>query len=162
EDDSAALSGLISAALERGIIDTTQRDRLEALATELAPTLTRKADATATNAQPREAHRGFNAVTVAYSLGALLVLFALAGFLLARWKILGPGGVLGVAVLYAVSFAMIGILLRRRGFDVAGGLAIVLAVAMTPVWAWAILRLTGEIPDPAALDNALSRYDPYI
>ena len=162
EDDSAALSGLISVALERGIIDTAQRDKLEALATELAPTRTRKADETTTKPQPREAHRGFNAITIAYSLGALLVLFALAWFLLERWKILGPGGVLGVAILYAVSFAVIGIMLRRRGYDVAGGLAIVLAVAMTPVWAWAILRLTGEIPDPAALDNALSRYEPYI
>jgi hypothetical protein len=38
----------------------------------------------------------------------------------------------------------------------------VLAVAMTPVWTWAILRLTGEIPDPEAWDNALSRYEPYV
>lgn len=162
EDDSTALTGLINAALERGIIDTAQHEKLESLATELAPARARTAGAANANAPPWEAHRGFNAITIAYSLGGLLVLFALAWFLLERWKILGPGGVLGVAALYAAAFAVVGVLLRRRGFDVAGGLAIVLAVAMTPVWVWAILRLTGEFPDPAAVDNPLSRYEPYI
>jgi hypothetical protein len=54
------------------------------------------------------------------------------------------------------------VVLRRRGFEFAGGIAAVLAVAMTPVWSWAVLRLTGEWPDPLAYDNALARYDPYI
>ena len=90
------------------------------------------------------------------------MVFALAWFLLERWKVLGPGGVLGVSLLYAAAFAVVGTVLRRRGFEIAGGLTTVLAVAMTPVWTWAILRLTGEMPDPAAWDNALSRYDPYI
>jgi len=33
---------------------------------------------------------------------------------------------------------------------------------MTPVWAWAILRLTGEIPDPGIWNDALARYEPYV
>jgi hypothetical protein len=70
--------------------------------------------------------------------------------------------VLGVSVLYAAAFAGAAMLLRRRGFELAGGLAAVLAVAMTPVWSWAVLRLTGEWPDPLAWDNALARFDPYI
>jgi hypothetical protein len=162
EYDNQTLTGLINAALDRGIIDASQRDKLEALAAELSPAGSRQREETTGIAPGREAHRGFNAITVAYSLGALLVLFALAWFLLERWKVLGPGGVLGVSLLYAAAFAAVGMLLRRRGFDVAGGLAIVLAVAMTPVWTWAILRLTGEIPDPEAWDNALSRYEPYV
>jgi hypothetical protein len=162
EDTDVALTGLIHAALERGIIDESQRDKLQALAAELTPARDRQREEATAGDAAREAHRGFNAITVAYSLGGLLVLFALAWFLFERWKILGPGGVLGVALLYAAAFATVGMLLRGRGFDVAGGLAIVLAVAMTPVWTWAILRLTGEIPDPAAWDNALSRYEPYV
>jgi hypothetical protein len=157
-----ALNGLINTAVERGIIDASQRDKLEALAIELAPAY---ADASGPSSVPgpaREARRGFNAITVAYSLGGLLVVFALAWFLLERWKVLGPGGVLGVALLYAAGFAVVGEALRRRGFAIAGGLTIVLAVAMTPVWTWAILRLTGEMPDPAAWDNALWRYEPYV
>lgn len=145
------LTGLIGAAVERGIIDADQRARLEALAAELE-----------SKSPPGEARRGFNAISIAYSLGGLLVLFALAWFLLERWRALGPAGVLAVAALYAGAFAVVGSVLRRRGFTVAGGLAIVLAVGMTPIWAWAVLRLTGEMPDPFAWDNALSRYEPYI
>ena len=153
---------LINVALERGIIDATQHDELAALSAELTAVPDHGHDEADEIAPAREAHRGFNAITVAYSLGALLVLFALAWFLFERWKVLGPGGVLGVAVFYAAACAVVGTLLRQRRFDVAGGLAIVLAVAMTPVWAWAILRLTGEIPDPSIWTDPLSRYEPYI
>jgi len=153
---------LISVAFERGIIDATQRDALAALSAELTAVSGHRHDEADEIAPAREAHRGFNAITVAYSLGALLVLFALAWFLFERWKVLGPFGVLVVALLYAAAFVGVGTLLRRRGFGVAGGLAIVLAVAMTPVWTWAILRLMGEIPDPAIWTDPLSRYEPYI
>jgi MFS family permease len=157
---------VIDAAVERGLIDTLQRDRLLALAVELASS----PNAIGPNATPpsdrgaigHEARRGFNAITVACSLGALLVLFALAWFLADRWSALGPGGVFSVSLTYAAAFAGTAALLRRRGFAVAGGLVAVLAVAMTPVWSWAILRLTGEWPDPTAWDDALARYDPYI
>jgi len=162
ERGAAALNGLINTALERGIIDASQRDKLEALAIELAPAPDETLPPDAVIPPAHEARRGFNAITIAYALGGLLVVFALAWFLLERWKILGPGGVLAVSLLYAAAFAVVGEVLRRCGFEVAGGLTIVLAVAMTPVWTWAILRLTGEMPDPAAWDNALSRYDPYI
>jgi hypothetical protein len=154
-----ALARLINAARQRGIIDDAQRDQLTALSGELTgPAYQSHGD----TAPRREARRGFNAITVAYSLGALLVLFALAWFLVERWKVLGPFGVLVVALFYASAFAVVGSQLRRRGFEVAGGLAMVLAVAMTPVWAWAILRLTGEIPEPGNWGDALSRYEPYI
>ena len=157
------LARLINAALERGIIDASQHGQLAALSAELRTVVPGHSHEDAGgSAARREAQRGFNAITVAYSLGALLVLFALAWFLVERWKVLGPFGVLVVALLYAAAFAGVGTLLRRRGFDVAGGLAIVLAVAMTPVWAWAILRLMGEIPDPAIWTDPLARYEPYL
>jgi hypothetical protein len=156
------LNRLVSEAVARGIIDGGQREKLQALAVEVLPEASDAAERASEGPSRREARRGFNAITIAYSLGALLVLFALAWFLFDRWQSLGPGGVLGVSLLYAASFAACGVLLRRRGFEVAGGLAIVLAIAMTPVWIWAVLRLTGELPDPSAWDNALSRYEPYI
>ena len=167
EPQHRSLADLIDAAVDRRIIDAAQRDQLQALAAELAIPVTAAAAQPAAPAAEhktprREARRGFNAITIAYSAGALLVLFALAWFLLERWKVLGPGGVLGVALLYAAAFATTGLVLRRRGFDVAGGIALVLCIGMTPVWTWAILRLTGEMPDPAAWDNALARYDPYV
>src|SRR5690349_10924130 len=133
---------LIDAALDRGIIGESQHGQLAALSAELTAAARGHSRGDADGTAPRrEVQRGFNAISVAYSLGALLVLFALAWFLAERWKVLGPFGVLVVALLYAAAFAGVGTLLRRRGFDEAGGLAIVLAVAMTPVWAWAILRL---------------------
>ena len=154
---SSAVNDLIDLAATRGIIDASQRDRLRALADELA-----SSSASVSPNEPRaEVRRGFNAITVAYSLGALLVLFALAWFLLERWNALGAGGVLIVAALYAATFAGVGIALRRRGFVTAGGIAITLAVAMTPVWSWALLALAGEAPDPRAWDNALARYEPF-
>src|SRR5689334_6629915 len=140
ERHTEPLIRLIDVAVERGIIDTGQRDQLAALSAELTGARNRSHEEPDDTAPRREVRRGFNAITVAYSLGALLVLFALAWFLLERWKVLGPFGVLVVALIYAAAFAGVGTVLRRRGFDEAGGLAIVLAVAMTPVWAWAILR----------------------
>ena len=68
-------------------------------------------------AQGAEARRGFNAITVAYSLGALLVLFALGWFLVDRWKVSGPVGVLGV-----VAALCGGVRRGRRRSCAAGGI----------------------------------------
>lgn len=160
-------SALIDTAAERGVIDGEQREQLHRLALELAasaPNANAVAQGTVapSGADVREARRDFNAITVAYSLGALLVLFALGWLLADRWSAFGPGGVLGVSALYAAAFAGVAMALRRRGFALAGGISAALAVAMTPVWGWAVLRLTGEWPDPLAWDNALARYEPYI
>ena len=160
-EPTAPVARLIDVALQRGIIDGAQREELAALSAELNAARDNALQGDDTPPR-REARRGFNAITVAYSLGAVLVLFALAWFLVERWNALGAFGVLVVALLYAAAFAVVGAQLRRRGFDVAGGLAIVLAVTMTPVWAWAILRLTGEFPEPSNWGDALSRYGPYI
>src|SRR5689334_24857586 len=101
EADPTPLTGLINEAVDRGIIDGTQRDKLHALALELAAASTANAGEalpTATHEPRREARRGFNAITIAYALGSLLVLFALGWFLADRWRSLGPAGVLGVSL----------------------------------------------------------------
>ena len=160
------LSTLVNTALERGIIDASQRERLLSLARELSSDSLSfnepDTDAASTEKPSAEARGGFNAITVAYSLGAMLVLFALGWFLVDRWRSLGPIGVFAVSALYAIAFAACAITLLSRGFRIAGGLASMLAVAMTPVWTWAMLRLTGLWPDPYDVNDSLSRYQPYL
>src|SRR5262245_35441664 len=133
--ESNPLSTLVDAALERGIIDASQRDRLLSLARELAsdaPSVnTPNTDAALEATPSAEARGGFNAITVAYSLGAMLVLFALGWFLVDRWRSLGPIGVFAVSALYAIAFAACAVTLLSRGFRIAGGLASMLAVGMT-------------------------------
>ncbi|MFI5311114.1 MAG: hypothetical protein ACHQQ3_07785 [Gemmatimonadales bacterium] len=97
----------------------------------------------------REAARGFNAVTVAYGVGALVVLFAFGWFLVDRWNVLGDAGLLGVSLLYAVLFAIAAFVLAREGFPVAHGLAVLLAVGMTPLAVRALGRLVPFWPTDA-------------
>src|SRR5215213_1456142 len=132
------LSMLTAAAVDRGIIDASQRDRLHALAAELSTSVM---PALSEPPAPRhaEARGNFNVITVAYTVGALLVVFALGWFLIDRWEKLGPTGVLAISALYAVAFGAAGVALRHRGFSIAGGLAVTLGVMMTPVWGWAVL-----------------------
>ena len=157
---SAASDGLndrlIAAAVERGIIDGLQADRLRDLALEL------QGNAQADVAAERpEARRGFNGVAIAYTVGALLVVFALAWFLIDRWKELDTAGILATSIGYAAAFAATAVALRRRGFRVASALVATLAVCMTPIWAFAILRLVGEWPPPVARDPLVA-YEPYM
>jgi hypothetical protein len=153
--------GVIETALERGIIDEEQAVRLKALAVELARTASGERAEPPVSVRPREARRGFNAVTIAYTAGALLVLFALGWFLVDRWMELGTVGVLVTSVVYALAFGGIAVALRRRGFRVAGGLLATLAVCMTPVWAYALLRLAGEWPPPYVWNDPQLAYRPW-
>ncbi|MEO6444277.1 MAG: hypothetical protein ABIZ91_13110 [Gemmatimonadaceae bacterium] len=102
----------------------------------------------ATGRSPAEALSGFNVVTVAYGVGALLVLFAGGWFLADRWDRLGAPGVLAVSLTYAAIFVACALWLRRHDFPLASGVATVLAVSVTPLVAWALLTLAGEWPDP--------------
>lgn len=86
---------------------------------------------------PPERPSGFDIVHVAYYAGASLVLFAFGWFLVDRWELLGPAGVLGVAVAYAALFLVLHVRLAREGLRVASGLTLLLAVGMTPLAAWA-------------------------
>jgi hypothetical protein len=90
--------------------------------------------------------RGFNWVTVAYALGALLVVFAGGWFLTERWSSLGPTGVLAIVFVYAAIAAFASGWLERSGFHEAAGMAAMVAVALTPVAVWALESLTGWWP----------------
>lgn len=128
-----SIEAFLKEARARGLIDDALHGSLSSLASE---------DRSAT----REMPRGFNWVTVAYSLGALLVVFAGGWFLAQRWLALGPAGVLLVVTLYAALAGAASLWLERRDFKEAAGVAALIAVSLTPVAVWAIESLIGFWP----------------
>jgi len=128
-----SIEDLLQQALSRGLITPDQKSSLLALAAE-------------GGAAPREMPRGFNWVTVAYALGALLVVFAGGWFLAQRWLALGPAGVLLLVLVYSAVAAAASLWLERHDFNEAAGRAAMVAVSLTPVAVWAIESLTGWWP----------------
>jgi hypothetical protein len=138
------LEDLLRTAVAREIVTEAQATALRSLAAE------------SPRVQGGEHPRGFNAVTVAYGVGALLVSFAFAWFLIDRWSRLGPGKILGVALAYAVVCLAVSWWLRRQGFPHASALALTLAVSLTPVIVWAIESLFGWWPPDRSRDPILT------
>jgi hypothetical protein len=110
------IASFLERAQSRGLITPDQRAALTALAAEEGPA-------------PREMPRGFNWVTVAYALGALLVVFAGGWFLAQRWLMLGPAGVLSVVVLYVAIAIAASRWLEQHEFREAAGIAAMVAVS---------------------------------
>jgi hypothetical protein len=128
-----SIEGFLEQALSRGLITPGQHASLSALATD-------------DGVPPREMPRGFNWVTVAYALGALLIVFAGGWFLAQRWLMLGPTGVLLIVLLYTGAAAAASAWLERREFAEAAGIAAMVAVSLTPVEVWALQSLSGWWP----------------
>lgn len=126
----------LSAAVAAGIITADQASAIAALPEP--------------GAAAGEAHSEVNAVAIAYFVGGAAVLFAFGWFIVDRWRALGPGGILAVALVYAALFALTGRTFARYGFHFAAGLAAFLAVGMTPLVAWALLDLGGLWYEPGA------------
>lgn len=93
-----------------------------------------------------EAPKGFNAVSVLYYAGALMILSAFGWFMGSQWEALGPSGIFAVSGLYALLFALIGRYLLREGFPVAGGLLITCCVGMTPLATYSLEAWLGIWP----------------
>jgi hypothetical protein len=128
-----SIENFLGLALARGLITPDQHASLSALASSW-------------DTPQREMPRGFNWVTVAYALGALLVIFAAGWFLTQRWLSLGPLGVLAVVIVYAAVAATASRWLEHRQFHEAAGMAAMVAVSLTPVAVWALESLTGWWP----------------
>jgi hypothetical protein len=86
---------LLARGVAAGVITPAQRDALLALPALPEPAAEPTGD---------DARRALDGVTIAYALGAALVVFALGWFLADRWATLGPLGVLAVAAVYAALF----------------------------------------------------------
>lgn len=127
------IQSLLDTGVEKGIITPDQRSALLALAGAAEPQ----------SGERGEAERAFNGITIAYGIGALVVLFAFGWFMVDRWKVLGNGGVFALSVAYAGIFLVIAHFLKREGFDTARGVATLLAVGMAPLAMYALLGWTG-------------------
>jgi hypothetical protein len=128
-----SIENFLGLALTRGLITPDQHASLSSLAATW-------------DAPQREMPRGFNWVTVAYALGALLVVFAGGWFLTQRWLSLGPAGVLAIVTVYAAVATAASRWLERREFHEAAGMAAMVAVSLTPVAVWALQSLSGWWP----------------
>lgn len=140
----------LEAAVEQGIISAAQADAIRALRGEDARTGDGP-DATVEGGfiTALVGHRrGFSAATIAYSLGALTVAGAMGWFLADRWDSIGPWGVLAVVAVYAALFLVAAHVMRREGFATAAGLAVLLAVLLTPLAVVAVNDLTGWFDAP--------------
>ncbi|MGH7688234.1 MAG: hypothetical protein ACREN3_01360 [Gemmatimonadaceae bacterium] len=139
-DEQIPISHL-EAAVTRGIITAEQLQALR----EMPPA------GSEPTSPPQEVRRGLNAVTVAYYVGAAAVVFAFGWYVVDRWNALGPTGVLMIALLYGAIFAFTARYLDRLGFRTAAAVATLLTVAMTPLVAWALLKLTGLWYEPGSI-----------
>lgn len=132
------MTELLDEALVRGVITPEQREQIERLSVARTPGRTEELIAWA-----REVPRGFNAITVAYAVGALAVVFALGWFLADRWVVLGPGGVLAASLLYMAVFGAAARIFTRERFATAHGMAMILIVLTVPLVTWSLLRVAG-------------------
>lgn len=132
------MSDLLDEALVRGVITPEQREQIELISVSRTPGRTEELVAWA-----REVPRGFNAITIAYTVGALAVVFALGWFLLDRWTLLGPGGVLSVSLLYLAVFVAATRVFSRERFPTAHGVALILVIISAPLVAWSLMRVLG-------------------
>ena len=125
-----SIDDLLNLALARGVISADQVSALR--------------DLGGGDAGPGagEMPRGFNWVTVAYALGALLVVFACGWFLAERWISFGAPGVLAVVCIYAVALFGAMLWFERGAFTEAAGVAAMLVVSLTPVAVWALQSLS--------------------
>jgi hypothetical protein len=95
----------------------------------------------------------FDLVHVAYYTGALIVISAMTWFMTLAWDEFGGGALLGISLIYALCFALLGRLLWSKPmYKTAGGLLITVAVCMTPLAIYGFEKWIGIWPqgDPGS------------
>lgn len=85
----------------------------------------------------------FDLPNVAYYFGALVVISAMGWFVSDAWERFGGWGIFSIALAYGAAFVAVGLVLRRRGLRVPGGLLATLAVCMVPLAVYGLQRATG-------------------
>jgi hypothetical protein len=113
------------AATEAGVIDAETRDRLAAFL---------QTRAAAVPPSPASSKPSFDVTHVLWYAGALIVMSAMGLFSTLAFSALGGYALAAVACAYALGFWALGrYLWRVKGLTVPGGLAIAVAVSMTPL-----------------------------
>lgn len=83
----------------------------------------------------------FDVAHVAYYAGALIVLGAMGWFMTTAWEVFGGAGIACIALVYAAGFVLAGRWVwDRLGLRVPGGLLFTMAVGMTPLATYGVLR----------------------
>jgi hypothetical protein len=95
-----------------------------------------------------ETRKGFNAVTVAYYFGAMLMITACGWFLGDKWEALGSRGVFATVLVYMLVAVGLGRFLRARGYAVGGGLLVTVAVCLVPLLTYTVEDMLGLWPGP--------------
>ncbi|AFY73509.1 putative membrane protein (DUF2157) [Synechococcus sp. PCC 7502] len=98
----------------------------------------------------------FNFANVAYYFGALVVIFGMFFCLTSAWEKLGGQGILTLACVYLLIFALAGFRMWfARGLKIPGGLLTTIAVFMVPLAIYGFQRMTGIWPngDPGSYEN---------
>jgi hypothetical protein len=88
--------------------------------------------------QPR-----FDLVHVLWYAGALIIISAMGLFTTLAFAQLGGGALVVIAVIYAVSFTLVGARLWRRDLHIPGGLLITVAVTMAPLFVFGVQDVLG-------------------
>jgi hypothetical protein len=89
----------------------------------------------------------FDAIHVLYYLGALIVIGAMGMFMTLGWEDFGGGGIMAIALAYALIFTLAGMIFwYRKKIKVAGGLLFTMAVCMTPLAVYGFERMLGLWP----------------
>jgi hypothetical protein len=95
----------------------------------------------------------FDLLHVAYYIGAMLVIGAMAFFVNIGWETLGGWGLVAIALAYATTFVLVGRRLwAQHDLLIPGGLMITMAVAMMPLATYGVERALGLWPgvDPGS------------
>jgi len=103
----------------------------------------------------------FEAAHIAYYLGALLIIGAMGWFVTNAWDSLHGITIFVIALVYALIFGAVGVVLYRRpATRIPGGLLTAIAVCMTPLAVYGLERQVGWWPsvDPGSYTN----FHPYI
>jgi hypothetical protein len=84
---------------------------------------------------------------VLYYGGCLLIISALTWLMESSWDTFGPIGILGISIVYFIGFSLAGyFLFFKKKLQTAGGLLFAIPIAITPLIAYAILKLLNFWP----------------
>lgn len=142
EPDLALTAPDIYRAADEGILSRPDAERLVRWGYERAE----RGRDEATWPTGRERASGLNLVTVAYYFGAMLMITACGWLLGDKWEELGSPGIFAVTLAYATAAASLGWWVRGRGYPVAGGLLVTVAVCLVPLLAYAAEDMLGLWP----------------
>lgn len=124
---------ILNAAVEQGIIDRRQADRLLALARAQQETVPR-----------------FTLTHVLYYFGGLIAIAAMALFMLQGWEALGGWGLFGIAAVYALASLGLAIHFERRQHIIPAGICATFALSLTPLAVYGLQQALGWWPGGSA------------